>query len=116
MSQWGGEASYNKLVQILAQLTAVKGQMQILDSAGTSVLLIDSSGKIGISSLPNVTINDLLRGLTDPASTKKVNEIDFTWNSDGTPATAVYKDSAGATLFTLTFNYVGGNLSSIVRS
>jgi hypothetical protein len=78
--------------------------------------VVDSNGKIGVSSLPNVTVNDLLRGLTDPATTKKVNEIDFTWNSDGTAATVVYKDSSAATLFTLTFNYSGGNLASIVRS
>jgi hypothetical protein len=54
--------------------------------------------------------------LVDPAVAKRVNEIDFTWNGDGTVATAVYKDSAVATLFTLTFSYTNGNVTKILRS
>ena len=74
---------------------------------------------VTVSNLLNphpVAVQDLLRGLTDPAATKKVNEVDFTWNADGTVATAVYKDSGAVTLFTLTFSYATGNLTSIVRS
>jgi hypothetical protein len=55
-------------------------------------------------------------GLTDPAVTKRVNEIDFTWNGDGTVATAIYKDSGAVTLFTLTFSYTNGNVTKILRS
>jgi len=63
-----------------------------------------------------VAVQDLLRGLTDPATTKAINEIDLTWNADGTIATIVFKDAAVATLFTLTFTYTSGNVTKILRS
>jgi hypothetical protein len=63
-----------------------------------------------------VLVTDLLRGLTDPATTKVVNEVDFTWNADGTMATAVFKDVAVATLLTLTMTYTSGNLTKVLRS
>jgi hypothetical protein len=63
-----------------------------------------------------VTVTDLLRGLTDPATGQKVNEVDLTWNADSTVATIVFKDSGAVTLFTLTFTYVSGNVMKILRS
>jgi hypothetical protein len=90
------------------------------------ILLYDGGSEKWKNGDPDVTVvgdevglakdASVLSGLTDPAATKKVNQVGFTWNGDGTLATAVYKDGADATLFTLTFNYSGGNLVSIVRS
>lgn len=77
MSVWGGEAAYNKLLEILAQLST---------------------------------------GLTNPVTGKKVNQVDFTWNADGSINTIIFKETGGATLFTLTFSYSAGNVISIVRS
>jgi hypothetical protein len=75
----------------------------------------DGAGAI-IDPRKNVEVKDLLRGLTDPATGKVVNEVDFTWNADNTMATAVFKDAAAATLFTLTMTYVAGNCTQILRS
>jgi hypothetical protein len=43
------------------------------------------------------------------------DEIDLTYNGDGTVATAVYK-SATVTVATLTLGYTSGNLTSVVRT
>jgi hypothetical protein len=77
---WGGEAAYDELLQILAQLSTKKdatlylpvrltdgsifyvasggtgatlSQVKIVDSAGTALLIIDSNGRIGINNLPS---------------------------------------------------------------
>ena len=96
------------------KLRALKRNVGGNDVYDEVVAVEDGSGNI--IDPRQVTVTDLLRGLTDPATSKKVNAVAFTWNGDGTVATVVYKDSVGATLFTLTFTYSGGNIASIVRS
>ena len=63
-----------------------------------------------------VTVNDLLNGLTDPPTGTVVGQIGFTWNADQTVATMLYRDGGGILLFTLTFTYVAGNVTNIVRT
>lgn len=75
----------------------------------------DGAGNV-VDPRKNLEVKDLLRDLTDPATTKVVNEVDFTWNADNTMATAVFKDAAVATLFTLTMSYTSGNCTKILRS
>jgi hypothetical protein len=43
------------------------------------------------------------------------DEIDLTYNVDGSVATAIYK-KASVTVATLTLGYTSGNLTSVVRS
>jgi hypothetical protein len=90
------------------------------------MLIYDEPSKQWKNLDPDVTIvgdevglakdSSVLSELTSAPANKKVMKVEFTWNADVTLATAVYKDSAGVTLFTLTFNYSGGNLTGIVRS
>jgi hypothetical protein len=92
------------------------GQMLIYDGTSQKWKNLDPDVTVVGDEVGLAKDASVLSGLTDPAATKKVNQVDFTWNPDGTLATAVYKDAEGATLFTLTFNYSGGNLTGIVRS
>jgi hypothetical protein len=85
----------------------------ITDGAGN---VVDPRNIRPLTVSDTVVVQDLLRGLTDPATGKVVNEVDFTWNADNTMATAVFKDAAPATLFTLTMTYVAGNCTKILRS
>jgi hypothetical protein len=80
------------------------------------MLVIDANGKIGVSSLPTATVADMLRGLVDPPTTKKVNEVNLTLNADGTVATIVFRDAVPAVLFTLTLSYPDATHINIVRS
>jgi hypothetical protein len=104
MSVWGGEAAYNKLLEILAQLSTDKNAAKYLP-----VRITDGSGFTAVIISGNVTVTDLLRGLTDPATAKKVNEVDFTVNADDSINTIIFKDSGGITLFTLTFSWSAGS-------
>jgi len=48
--------------------------------------------------------------------TQQVDEVDFTWNADGTLATQVFK-KAGATILTLTYTWnADKTLNKVVRS
>ncbi len=172
MSKWGGEASYNELVAILAQLkagipitgfaSAGTGYVDIIDRALRQVGIVSISGGTGIlvsgnlvdprairalttsdyivvqvsggtavlvggsaidprsirtlTSSDVVSIQDFLSGLTSMPTTKQAKEVDFTWNVDGTVNTIVYKDTSGATAFTLTFAYSAGSAISITRT
>jgi hypothetical protein len=53
--------------------------------------------------------------LTEPQKGRMISQIAFTWNVDGTVATMVYYDG-NMPIFTLTFTYVAGNVTNIVRS
>lgn len=53
--------------------------------------------------------------LTEPQKGRTVSHIDFTWNADGTVATMMFYDGV-MPIFTLTFTYVAGNVTNIVRT
>jgi hypothetical protein len=92
------------------------GQMLIYDEPSKQWKNLDPDVTIVGDSVGLAKDSSVLSELTSAPANKKVAKVEFTWNADVTLATAVYKDSAGVTLFTLTFNYSGGNLTSIVRS
>jgi len=92
------------------------GQMLIYDEPSRQWKNLDPDVTIVGDEVGLAKDSSVLSELTSAPTNKKVAKVEFTWNPDGTLATAVYKDSAGVTLFTLTFNYSGGNLAGIVRS
>ena len=92
------------------------GQMLIYDAVSEQWKNLDPDVTIVGDEVGLAKDSSVLSELTSAPTNKKVAKVEFTWNPDGTLATAVYKDSAGVTLFTLTFNYSGGNLAGIVRS
>jgi hypothetical protein len=80
-----------------------------------------STGQLHTDGNGNLLVSpaNILGSLTAPPVGKVINSIAFTWNADGTLATAVFKDNASPTpniLFTLTFGWTSGQLTSIVRS
>ena len=92
------------------------GQMLIYDAVSEQWKNLDPDVTIVGDEVGLAKDSSVLSELTSAPTNKKVMKVEFTWNADVTLATAVYKDSAGVTLFTLTFNYSGGNLTGIVRS
>lgn len=58
----------------------------------------------------------ILSSISAAPTGKKIKQVDFTWNGDGSINTIIFKETGGATLFTLTFSYSAGNVISIVRS
>jgi len=92
------------------------GQMLIYDEPSKQWKNLDPDVTIVGDEVGLAKDNSVLSELTSAPANKKVAKVEFTWNADVTLATAVYKDSGGVTLFTLTFNYSGGNLAGIVRS
>jgi len=97
-------------------VSPLDGQMLIYDAVSEQWKNLDPDVTIVGDEVGLAKDSSVLSELTSAPANKKVARVEFTWNADVTLATAVYKDSAGVTLFTLTFNYSGGNLTGIVRS
>ena len=76
---------------------------------------IESETQYGDSSSAARAIHSALYSLEAAPPGHRISKWAFTWNGDGTLATAVaYEDAT--VLFTLTCAWVGGNLESVVRS
>ncbi|MCW4024926.1 MAG: hypothetical protein NWF01_07830 [Candidatus Bathyarchaeota archaeon] len=75
----------------------------------------DQDIQYGDSAAAARAIHSALSGLEAVPSGHRVTKWAFTWNVDGSLATAVaYEDLA--VLFTLTYTWVSGNLQTVVRS
>jgi len=85
-------------------------------TAATNAVTLANALPTGTNTIGTVGVTDLLGGLCAPPTGTVINELDPTWNADGTIATIVYKDAAVVTLFTLTFSYTSGNITKILRS
>jgi len=82
-------------------------------------------GDVDVKTMPDVTQSDetkLKATVTGDLPydillvSGKIDEVDFTWNADGTLATQVYKKSA-ATVLTLTYTWnADGTLNKVVRT
>lgn len=99
--------------------------VKVSSPADGQILLYDGGSEKWKNGDPEVTVvgdevglakdASVLSGLTDVTSGHKATKVEFTWNGDGTVNTIKYYDGADL-LFTLTFAYSGGNVSSITRS
>ena len=75
----------------------------------------ESETAYGDSSAAARAIHSALYGLEAAPPGHRITKWAFTWNVDGTIATAIaYEDAV--VLFTLTYAWVGGNLQDVVRS
>jgi hypothetical protein len=82
-------------------------------TTGTSTIIVEASD----TSFESNETGNLTSVLTAPPAGKTVTEIAFTWTAGGLMETAVFKDSVGAALFTLTFTWnPNSTLQKIVRT
>jgi hypothetical protein len=91
------------------------GQMLIYDGPSNQWKNLDPDVTIVGDDVGLAKDASVLSGLTDATAGHKATKVEFTWNADGTVGTIKYYDGV-TLLFTLTFAYSNGNLSSITRS
>jgi hypothetical protein len=77
---------------------------------------IDPRSIRALTSADTVSVQDLLRGLTDPPTGKQIAKIIPSY-SGGNLSTLTYKDASDAVLFTLTFSWnADGSWTGVTRS
>ena len=96
--------------------TPVDGQMLVYDGPSSTWKIMDPNVTVVGDTIGLAKETAVLSGIADPATTKKVNELNMILNADGTVASIVYRDVTPATLFTLTFSYPDATHINIVRS